>query len=208
MHLISNISKNCLVRGLPNFKFEKDKVCDACQMGKQTKSSFKSKNVISTSRPLQLLYMDLFGPSRITSYGGNYYAFVIVDDFSRFTWVLMIKRKDDALKSFITFAKRVQNQKGFFISKIRSDHGGEFDNVVFKAFCEENGFSHDFSSPRTPQQNGVAERKNRTLQEFARLMLNEYGLPKYFWVKAVNTACYVLNRVLVRSSLDNTLYEL
>ena len=91
MHLISNIFKNCLVRGLPNFKFEKDKVCDACQMGKQTKSSFKSKNVISTTRSLQLLHMDLFGPSRITSYRGNYYAFVVVDDFSRFTWVLMIK---------------------------------------------------------------------------------------------------------------------
>ena len=71
MHLISNISKNSLVRGLPKFKFEKDKVCDACQMGKQTKSSFKSKNVISTTRPLQLLHMDLFGPSRIASFGGE-----------------------------------------------------------------------------------------------------------------------------------------
>lgn len=80
--------------------------------------------------------MDLFGPSRIASFGGNYYAFVIVDDFSRFTWVLMIKHKDDALKSFISFAKRVQNEKGFFISKIRSDHGGEFDNDAFKAYCE------------------------------------------------------------------------
>jgi len=208
MHLISNISKNSLVRGLPKFKFEKDKVCDACQMGKQTKSSFKSKNVISTTRPLQLLHMDLFGPSRIASFGGNYYAFVIVDDFSRFTWVLMIKHKDDALKSFISFAKRVQNEKGFFISKIRSDHGGEFDNDAFKAYCEENGFSHNFSSPRTPQQNGVVERKNRTLQEFARSMLHEYGLPKYFWAEAVNTACYVLNRVLIRPSLDKTPYEL
>ena len=74
--------------------------------------------------------------------------------------------------------------------------------------CEDNGFSHDFSSPRTPQQNGVVERKNRTLQEFARSMLNEYDLPKYFWAKAVNTACYILNRVLIRSSLDKTPYEL
>ena len=101
MYLISNISKNSLVRGLPQLKFEKDKICDACQMGKQTKSSFKSKNMISTTRPLQLLHMDLFGPSKIASYGGNYYAFVIVDDFSRFTWVLMIKHKNDVLKSLL-----------------------------------------------------------------------------------------------------------
>ena len=87
------------------------------------------------------------------------------------------KNKDGALKSFISFAKRVQNEKGSFISKIRSDHIGEFDNDVFKAFCEKNGFSHNFSSPRTPQQNGVVERKSRTLQEFSRSMLNEFGLP-------------------------------
>ena len=74
--------------------------------------------------------------------------------------------------------------------------------------CEDNGFSHDFSSPRTPQQNGVVGRKNRTLQEFARSMLNEYDLPKYFWAEAVNTACYILNRVLIRPSLNKTSYEL
>ena len=80
-------------------------------MGKQTKSSFKSKNMISTNRPLQLLHMYLFGrgPSKIASYGGNYYVFVIVDDFSRFTWVLMIKHKNDVLKRLASFVKRVQN---------------------------------------------------------------------------------------------------
>ena len=74
--------------------------------------------------------------------------------------------------------------------------------------CEDNGFSHDFSSPMTPQQNDVVERKNSTLQEFARSILNEYDLPKYFWAEAVNTACYILNRVLIRSSLNKTPYEL
>ena len=132
MHLISNISKNSLLRGLPQFKFEKDKICDACQMGKQAKSSFKSKNVISTTRPLQLLHMDLFGPSKIASYGGNYYARVIVD-FSRFTWVLMI---NDVLKRFASFVKRVQNEKGFLITKIRSDHGEESDSIAFENFVK------------------------------------------------------------------------
>ena len=86
---------------MKKIKFEEDKICDACQMGKETKSIFKSKNMISTTRPLQLLHMDLFGPSKIASYGGNCYACVIVDDFSRFTWVLMIKHKNDVLKSLI-----------------------------------------------------------------------------------------------------------
>ena len=94
-------------------------------MGKQTKSSFKSKNVISTTRPLQLLHMDFFGPSKIASYGGNYYVFGIGDDFSRFTWILMIKHKNDVLKRLACFVKLVQNEKGFLITKIRSDHGVE-----------------------------------------------------------------------------------
>ena len=99
--------------------------------------------MISIARPPQLLHMDLFGRSKIASYGGNYYAFVIVDDFSRFTWILMIKHKNDVLKRFASFVKRVQNEKGFLITKIRSDHGGEFDSVAFEKFCEDNGLSHD-----------------------------------------------------------------
>ena len=90
MHQILKISKHDLVNGLPKLNFEKDQVCEACQMGKQVKTSFKSKNFISTSRPLQLLHLDLFGPSRIQSLGGKSYAFVIVDDYSRFTWILFL----------------------------------------------------------------------------------------------------------------------
>ena len=94
------------------------------------------------------------------------------------------------------------------ISCISSDHGGEFENHLFENFCDEHGIEHQFSCPRTPQQNGVVERKNRTIQEMARTMLNEKTLPQYFWAEAVNTACYVLNRVLIRPSLDKTPYEL
>jgi len=90
---------------------------------------------------------------------------------------------------------------------IRSDHGGEFQNEKFEHFCEKHGFKRNFSAPRTPQQNGVVERKNRSLEELARTMLNENSLPKYFWADAVNTACYVLNRVLIRLILKKTPYE-
>ena len=144
------ISKD-LVIGLPKIKFEKDKICAACQKGKQVRSSFHSKNILSTSKPLELLHMDLFGPSRIKSYGGNYYALVIVDDYSRFTWTFFLTLKSEAFKAFKKFAKLVQNEKDLKIKIIRSDHGGEFQNESFEKFCDKNGILHNFSAPRTPQ---------------------------------------------------------
>jgi len=90
MHHLNRIASKELVIGLPKLKFERGKLCETCQKGKQTKSTFKPLNVISTSRPLELLHMDLFGPSRTMSLGGNYYGLVIVDDYSRFTWIFFI----------------------------------------------------------------------------------------------------------------------
>ncbi|KAH9792467.1 hypothetical protein KPL71_004134 [Citrus sinensis] len=208
MDLISKISKDDLVKGLPKIGFQKDKICEACQFGKQIKTSFKNKNHISTSKPLELLHIDLFGPSRYASLNGKYYAFVIVDDYYRYTWVLFLANKDDALDAFKVLCKKLQNEKGHGIVCIRSDHGGEFENHAFESFCNNLGIEHQFSSPRTLQQNGVVERKNRSIQEMARTMLNENALPKYFWAEAVNTACYVLNRVLIRPNLNKTPYEL
>src|SRR3954467_7432602 len=101
---------------------------------------------------------------------------------------------------------RVKNW-GMTVS-IRSDHGGEFENHLFEEFCGNHGINHNFSAPRTPQQNGVVERKNRVLEELGRTMINEHGLPKYFWADAINTACYVLNRILIRPILNKTPYEL
>ena len=101
---------------MPKIKFEKDKLCDACKKGKQVKSSFHSKNVISTSKPLELLHMDLFGPSRTKSFGGNYYALVIDDDYSRYTWTFFLTLKSEAFKAFKKFAKAVQNEKDLKIS--------------------------------------------------------------------------------------------
>jgi len=109
-HLNKLISKD-LVIGLPKLKFEKDHICEACQKGKQVKNSFKIKNVVSSLKPLELLHMDLFGPSRILSLGGNYYALVIVDDFSRYTWTLFLESKSDAISTFKKLARRLQNTK-------------------------------------------------------------------------------------------------
>ena len=141
--------------------------------------------------------MDLFGLTQVQSINHSRYVFVIVDDYSRYTWVIFLKNKSDTFKHFKSFVKRIQKSKGLKVKNIRSDHGGEFKNNDFEHFCTKKGINHNFSFPRTPQQNGVVERKNRTLQECARTLLNGSTLPKHFWAEAVATACYVLNRVFI-----------
>ncbi|GJS10755.1 retrovirus-related pol polyprotein from transposon TNT 1-94 [Tanacetum coccineum] len=208
MRLIQSLASKELVRNLPKLKFDQH-FCDACKIGKQAHASHKAKNIVSTTRCLELLHMDLFGPSAVRSYGGNRYTLVIVDDYSRYTWTRFLKDKTEAFDQFEIFSKKIQNQLGCTIVSIRTDHGREFDNEVqFGEFCNANGITHNFSAPRTPQSNGVVERKNRTLQEMSRTMLNEQSLPQKFWCNAVDTSTYILNRILIRAILGKTPYEL
>jgi len=116
--------------------------------------------------------------------------------------------KDDTFDAFVKFAKVIQNQLSLKIISLRSDHGGEFVNLCFEDYCDEFGISHNFSCPRTPQQNGVVERKNRVLDELARTMINKMNLPKYLWVDTINIACHVLNRIVIRPILDKAPYYL
>ena len=174
------------MKSIRYLKFEKDYICDTCQLGKQTKSSFKPIKDIMTSRPLELIHMDLFGLAKTKSLNGNRYVLVLVDDFSRFTWIFFLEHKDQTFLLFNIFQKRVEKEKEFSILRIRSDRGGEFVNQLFMTYCDENGIKHEKSCLRTPQQNGVVERKNRTLQEMSRTMISEYGLPQYLWAEAVN----------------------
>lgn len=119
--------------------FSKDQICDACQLRKQIRSSFKVKNIVSTTKPLQLLHMDLFGPTRNASISGRKYVFVIVDEFSRFTWGIFLSHKDEALRNFEVFCKKVQRKKGYFMFSIRSDHGGEFESKAFENIFNVKG---------------------------------------------------------------------
>ncbi|GJT48512.1 retrovirus-related pol polyprotein from transposon TNT 1-94 [Tanacetum coccineum] len=177
MQLIQSLASKELVRNLPKLKFDRH-FCDTCKIGKQAHASHKAKNIVSTTRCLELLPMDLFGPSAIRSYGGNHYTLVIVDDYSRFTWTRFLGNKTEAFEKFEIFSKMIQNKLGCSIVSIRTDHGREFDNEVqFGNYCDSNGITHNFSAPRTPQSNGVVERKNRTLQEMSRTMLNEKSVP-------------------------------
>ena len=120
-----------------------------------------------------------------------------------------MKSKNEAFDKFEILSKKIQNQVGSNIVSIRTDHGREFDNEFqFGNFCDKNGITHNFSAPRIPQSNGVVERKNRTLQEMSRTMLNEQNIPQKFWCNAVDTSTYILNRVLIRPFLNKTPYEL
>ncbi|GJX20797.1 retrovirus-related pol polyprotein from transposon TNT 1-94 [Tanacetum coccineum] len=158
MRLIQSLAYNELVRNFPKLKFDRH-FCDACKIRKQAHASHKANNLVSTTRCLELLHMDLFGPFVVRSYGGNLYTLVIVDDYSR-------------------------------------------------EFCYANGITHNFSAPRTPQSNGVVERKNRTLQEMSRIILNEQSLLQNFCCNAVDTSTYILNRIVIRALLGKTPYEL
>ncbi|GJT01538.1 retrovirus-related pol polyprotein from transposon TNT 1-94 [Tanacetum coccineum] len=161
------------------------------------------------TRCLELLHIDLFGSSAVWSYGRNHYTLVIVDDYSRYTWTRFLKDKAEAFDQFEIFSKKIQNQLGCTIVSIRTDHGREFDNEVqFGEYYNANGITYNFSAPRTPQSNGVVERKNKTLQEMSRTMLNEQSLPQKFWCNAVDTSTYILNRILIRAILGKTPYEL
>nr|GEU71640.1 hypothetical protein [Tanacetum cinerariifolium] len=133
---------------------------------------------------------------------------LVKDDYSRFTWVFFLATKDETSPILKTFITGLENQLSLKVKVIRSDNGTEFKNNYLNQFCGMKGIKREFSVPRTPQQNGIAERKNRTLIETARTMLTDSLLPIPFWVEAINTACYVQNRVLVTKPHNKTSYEL
>jgi len=145
---------------------------------------------------------------RVRSRGGSRFVCVIVDDYSRFVWTLFLSSKDEAFDEFLIWLKKIENKLDLKLVSIRTDHGTEFENSSFGAYCDDNGIDHNFSAPRTPQQNGVVERMNRTLESMARTMLLCSKLPRNFWAEAVSTACYIRNRVMIRSLLNKTPYEL
>ena len=163
--------------------------------GEATKASHQKVNVIATSRCLKLIHVNITGPTRTKSLGGKKYIMVIVDDFSRYTWVEFLREKSEACEKMEVLCKRFLNEKGVSIVKIRSDHGKEFENARFDSFCDKNGIKEEFSTPKTPQQNGVVKRKNRVIQEMARVMLLNKKIPQKFWGEAVNTSCHIGNRI-------------
>nr|GEW24468.1 retrovirus-related Pol polyprotein from transposon TNT 1-94 [Tanacetum cinerariifolium] len=189
-NVLSTDTKCNLVRGLPSKVFENDYTCVAYKKGKQHRASCKTKPVSSVNQPLQRLHMDLIGPTFVKSLNKKSYCLVVIDDYSRFTWMFFLATKDETSPILKTFLIGIENQLSLKVKIVKSDKGTELKNNALNQFYEMKGIKREFSVPKTPQQNGIVERKNKTLIEAARTMLADSLLPIPFWTEAVNTACY------------------
>ncbi|GJT15111.1 retrovirus-related pol polyprotein from transposon TNT 1-94 [Tanacetum coccineum] len=205
---INDLARKDLVRGLPRLKFEKDHLCFACQLGKSKKHTHKPKTENTNLEILNTLHMDLCGPMRVQTINGKKYIFVIVDDYSRFTWVKFLRSEDETPEFVIKFLKQIQVGLNKTVRYIRTDNGTEFFNQVLTQFYESVGIFHQTLVPRTPRQNGVVERRNCTLVEAARTMLIFSKASMFLWAAAVATACYTQNRSLIHTHHNKTPYEL
>ena len=174
------ISQTEAVRGMPKISKPVNKLCGSCQHGKHVRASFKEKVHQSTLHPLEIIHTDLCGPARTRTLQGELYFMLFIDDFSRMSWVTFLKNKSEAFTKFKLFKAKVENESGRKIKCLRSDNGGEFTSGIFKNICDEEGIKRQYCTARTPQQNGIAERKNRTIQEAARTMFLEANLTETF----------------------------
>ncbi|KAE8664954.1 hypothetical protein F3Y22_tig00112738pilonHSYRG01227 [Hibiscus syriacus] len=168
--------------------------CEHCIKGKKTRVKFGTA-IHDTKGILDYVHSDVWGPSKTTSLGGTHYYVTFVDDFSRRVWVYPMKTKDEVLGFFLKWKKMMETQTGRKIKRLRTDNGGEYKNDPFLKVCEEEGIVRHFTIRGTPQQNGVAERMNRTLMEKVRCMLSNAGLGKEFWAEALVYACHLINHL-------------
>ncbi|GJR49848.1 retrovirus-related pol polyprotein from transposon TNT 1-94 [Tanacetum coccineum] len=176
--------------------------------GKSKKSSHQPKAEDTNQEKLYLLHMDLCSLMRVASINGKRYILVIVDDYSRFTWVRFLKTKDEAPEAIIKCIKNIQVRLNATVRNVQTDNGTEFVNQTLREFYENVGISHQTSVARTPQQNDVVERRNRTLIEAARTMLIFSIAPLFLWAKAINTTCYTQNHSIIYRRYNKTPYEL
>ena len=187
-----------MVKGMPHIDHP-DEVCESCVLSKHHRSSFAKEVNWKAKRPLELVHTDVCGPITPMSTGQNRYFLTFIDDFSRKTWIYFLKRKSEVFNCFKDFKAIVEKQSGYMIRTVRSDQGGEYTANDFEAYCTQQGIRHQTTPAYTPQLNGVAERKNRTILDMARSLLKAKKLPKQYWAEAVSCAVYLLNRCPTRS---------
>ncbi|WVY97098.1 hypothetical protein V8G54_029249 [Vigna mungo] len=179
---------------LPSLQSIEFDMCEDCILGKQKRVSFQRSGRIPKKERLELVHSDVWGPTTVSSIGGKRYFVTFIDDHSRKVWTYFLKNKSEVFEAFKIWKAMVENETGLKIKRLRSDNGGEYEDIRFKNFCYEHGIRMKRTVPGTPQHNGVAERMNRTLTKRARSLRLQSGLPKQFWAEAVNTATYLINR--------------
>lgn len=192
---------NSIVDGIPNLKENHEGVCKGCALGKNTKRPFGS----SVSRPkeiLDLIHSGVCGPMTPKSLGGHLYYVTFVDDHSRKTWAYLMKNKDEVFTKFQEFKAEVENLTKRRIKILRSDNGGEYTSKEIITFYKESGTKKELIVPYNPEQNGVAKRKNRSIEESVKAVLHDQDLPKFVWGEVTKAIVYIQNRC-PHKSLDN-----
>ena len=199
------VKHNC-AKGLPTKLACDDKVCSTCMRAKHARIKFDASDT-KTHRPLELVHADVMGPFPVPSLGGSRFALVMMDDFSGLVHVTCLASKGDVTRTMKSVLTRWQNQLDMTVKCIRTDNGSEFVNTVMTAFCEALGIKHETSAPYTPEQNGKAERVNRTLMNIARALLFHAGAPAIMWAEALMTAVRLTN-VTAAIRRDKTPFQL
>ena len=202
---VVDLQRKELVQGLPQLE-AKIPNCKTCQQGKQSRLPFKNATWRAVEK-LQLIHTDVAGPHRTPSLKGSRYFLIFIDDYSRMCWIYFLKFKSEVAGMFWKFKNLVETQSGQTIQALRSDNGKEYSSNQFNLFCDEAGIEHQLTAPYTPQQNGVSERKNRTIMEMARCLMFEKSLPKEYWVEAANTDVFLLNRLPTKAVEGRTSFE-
>ncbi|CAL2255037.1 unnamed protein product [Prunus armeniaca] len=195
-----------MVLGLPEIKTTSH-VCEGCTFGKHCRESFPKEATSRAAFPLELVHTDVCGPMQTATKSGNRYFLTFIDDRTRMCWIYFLRYKSEVFSVFKKFKAMVELQSGYKLKKLRSDRGGEYTSTEFSKFCDDMGMERQLTVAHSPQQNGVAERKNRSIVEMAKCMMFEKKMPLEFWVEAVNTAVYVLNRCPTKALEKKTPFE-
>ncbi|GJY79920.1 zinc finger, CCHC-type containing protein [Tanacetum coccineum] len=203
---INKMTRKNLVEGIPRINHA-GQICDACLLGKHSRTPFPNQAKFRSKNPLDLVYGDLCGPISPATHSGKKLIFLLVDDCTRFMWAYFLTSKDQAFSTFKEFRQQIEMEMRVKLRMLRTDRGGEFTSNEFTKYCKENGIARQLTAPYSPQQNGVVERRNRTVLSTTRSMMKAMKLPLTFWAEAVRHAIYILNRVPTRALEDKTPYE-
>jgi transposase InsO family protein len=180
------------VTGLPELKGDHEGVCNGCAQGKNIKNPFPKRDN-KAEGVLELIHSDVCGPMPSSSISGYVYYVSFIDDYSRKTWIYFLKSKDEVFSKFKEFKALIENLSERNIKILRSDNGGEYTSKEFVNFCKDVGIKRELTTPYNPQQNGVAERKNRTIMEAVKTMIHDQDLPMCLWAEAAMAVVYVQN---------------
>jgi hypothetical protein len=195
-----------MVRGLPRIE-QVDQVCDGCLVGKQRCLPFPAASKFRARQQLELVHTDLCVPITPETPGGKKLFLLVIDDMSRYMWLVLLATKDEAATAIIRLQARAKAEVGHKLGMLRTDRGGEFMARAFGEYCAGQGIQRHLTASYTPQQNGMVERRNQTVLGMAQCMLKVMGVPGRFWGEAVTTAVFVLNCALMRSLENQTPYE-